>query len=103
MISQIVYVSVATKDLEKQEIHQILETARSKNQIKNITGFLLFNGAMFLQMLEGDCRKVNDLFTTLNKDPRHNKIQKIYEGQAETNIFSNWSMAFSKINTKSEL
>ncbi len=60
-IKQIVYISKATTGLERKDVEDILESARDKNQGLDITGFLLFNGKSFVQLLEGAPEDVSNL------------------------------------------
>jgi len=60
-IKQIVYIFKAITGLERKDVEDILESARDKNQGLDITGFLLFNGKSFVQLLEGAPEDVSNL------------------------------------------
>lgn len=97
MIKQLIYVSLPAKKLSENDIDKILVSARAKNLERRITGFLLFDGTMFMQLIEGPPREVEDLFESLRADTRHQKVQKIYGGDASVRLFSNFSMAFAHL------
>lgn len=97
MIAQIIYVSVPAKLLSENDVDKILVAARTKNLERRITGFLLFDGRIFMQLIEGPPHEVEDLFENLRADTRHQRIQKIYAGEAPGRLFSNFSMAFAHL------
>lgn len=97
MIKQLIYVSLPAKQLSENDIDKILVAARAKNLERRITGFLLFDGSMFMQLIEGPPRAVEDLFESLVADTRHQTVQKIYDGEAPARLFSNFSMAFAHL------
>ena len=51
MIKQLIYVSLPAKQLSENDIDKILVAARAKNLERRITGFLLFDGSMFMQLI----------------------------------------------------
>lgn len=95
---QLVYSSKATTSLSQSSVDDILEKARKNNQQSAITGFLLFDGASFLQLLEGEERAVTDLFERISLDERHNKVEALIQDRARTRLFSNWSMAYAVVD-----
>jgi len=103
MIKQLIYVSLPAVPLDESDVEKILAAARAKNLERRITGFLLFDGTMFMQLIEGPPRAVRDLFDALRADTRHQTVQKIYEGAAAVRLFSNFSMAFAHLGGEADL
>lgn len=95
---QLVYSSKAATSLSQPSVDTILETARKRNQQSAITGFLLFDGTTFLQLLEGEERAVMALFERISSDARHNKVEALIKDTASTRLFSNWSMAYAVVD-----
>ena len=95
---QLVYSSKATTSLSQSSVEDILEKARKNNQQSAITGFLLFDGASFLQLLEGEERAVTDLLERISLDKRHDKVEALIQDRARTRLFSNWSMAYAVVD-----
>jgi hypothetical protein len=95
LVQQVVYASLAAGALPAREIERILEQARRGNQKRDITGFLLFDGAQFLQLLEGDKSDVSELFEIIRRDPRHRDVQPMLAQDGAHRCFSNWSMAYA--------
>lgn len=102
MITHLIYVSLPAKKLSENDIDKILEAARAKNLKRRITGFLLFDGTMFMQLIEGPQHQVESLFASLLADTRHQRVQKIFQGEADARLFSNWSMAFAHLDGEAD-
>lgn len=97
LITQLIYVSLPAQQLSENDVDKILVAARAKNLERRITGFLLFDGRMFMQLIEGPRHEVEDLFESLRADTRHQRVQKIYQGEAPVRLFSNFSMAYAHL------
>jgi len=89
-----VYVSSAISLLDQQELVAILEHSRAYNSALDITGMLLYGEGTFIQVLEGDEKRVASLFEKIRKDPRHENVSIILEGYKVDREFPAWSMAF---------
>jgi hypothetical protein len=95
MVHQIVYASAPVGSLEAVDIEAILEQARRNNQKRGVTGFLLFDGSQFLQLLEGEKRDVREAFEIIRRDPRHRDVQPMLSQDDARQCFSSWSMAYA--------
>ncbi len=94
----LLYASSASKDFTESELKSLLEEIREKNRQQNITGVLLYGNKSFLQVLEGEREKLQELYKRIERDPRHKTIVKLHEEDIEERVFGDWSMAFSRIN-----
>ncbi len=98
----LIYVSAQALKLDSSELKDILTTARERNPKMHITGMLLYQRGSFLQVLEGDRKKVEALFSKVETDSRHKKVAKVTTYYTTDRLFSNWSMGFADI-TKEQL
>lgn len=89
---QLVYISKAAQDFSSAELHDLLKKAKLNNEKKDITGNLLYNGGLFLQVLEGDKSNISELLDTISKDPRHKAVKQLYFEPAKFRLFPRWSM-----------
>ena len=96
---RIAYKSTVGKQITKAEIRQILASSENNNQRDNLTGALLFNSGVFLQILEGRRAKINRLLERLSGDPRHKEIEYIGLEPIADRIFPKWSMALIEDNS----
>ncbi len=77
------------------EIAGILDAARENNRRAGITGALLFSGGRFAQVLEGPRSALEDLFETIECDPRHSDVIILHFHPIEARSFGDWSMAYA--------
>jgi hypothetical protein len=94
----IVYVSSASHLFSKQELLDLLEKAREKNYRLGITGLLLYRDGDFIQLLEGDKAAVENLYATINADPRHSQATILLEEPTDQRLFNDWSMGFRNLS-----
>ena len=92
MFFELIYTSLPLqKDLD---VLALLKGARKHNQDNNITGLLCFDGVRFLQILEGDETTVQNLYASIQVDPRHKGVELIHSGKTMERSFTSWSMAY---------
>ncbi len=94
----IVYLSYSEKELSESELNEFLATIRRKNELRNITGLLLYNHEAFIQVIEGKKETIHRLFEITSKDSRHSNIIKLLEESINERTFPDWSMGFPKLN-----
>jgi hypothetical protein len=58
----------------KDDLMDILTTARLNNALLGVTGMLLYTGKNFIQVLEGDEKVIEALTADIRKDSRHKDI-----------------------------
>nr|WP_320120320.1 BLUF domain-containing protein [uncultured Marinifilum sp.] len=95
---QIVYVSCSRNKLSESELDDILSEIRPKNRKNSITGLLLYNDEIFIQVLEGKSEIINDLYERLKKDDRHINIVLILKENIKKRSFPDWSMGYHKLS-----
>lgn len=78
----------------------LLKVSRQKNMKSEITGFLLFDTSVFMQLLEGPKRNVEMLFSIIQKDKRHKSVYILHDGMNATRSFPMWSMAYQLIGNQ---
>lgn len=98
MLTRIYYCSTATEGVGVEDFKQILETAQRNNTARDLSGMLTFNSRIFLQVLEGHRERINDLYNTLEKDPRHEKLMILKYERISQRDWADWSMAFAAAN-----
>lgn len=93
-IFELVYYSVASPSLKRQDVADILEISRKKNSKNHITGCMLYHNHAFLQILEGDRKVVESLYSKIELDQRHYNTRLVYSDLKTQRLFKNWSMAY---------
>lgn len=92
------YISAAPRNLSPMALIDILETSRRKNPANNVTGLLVFQNSIFVQVLEGDERDVDATFQRIEKDERHQNVKVIERVSIERRAFPGWSMGFKNLD-----
>lgn len=95
---ELIYRSVAAKNISDTNIENILFTARKFNLENNITGCLLFHNNEFIQILEGDKKTVKELYSRIEKDTRHEFVRTLAENPKSKRLFNGWGMAYNKLS-----
>ena len=89
---QFVYISTAAPHLDQPDITKILEVSLRNNIKREITGFLLFNGRNFLQLVEGPEGSLLALMADLYRDPRHSGIVRLEDNAITARACEKWIM-----------
>lgn len=89
---QIAYTSVATDELGQDDLFRIVEKSVSNNMDRGVTGFLVYAGNQFFQLIEGEEVALRGLLRTLQKDTRHSDIQIVLDLPATAARFPRWRM-----------
>ncbi|MEY3996307.1 MAG: hypothetical protein RL344_650 [Pseudomonadota bacterium] len=79
----------------------ILSTSRQHNTAKGITGVLIYNNTIVMQLLEGGREQVNALYNTISQDKRHSDVVILDFEEIAHRKFSDWSMGqvnLTKVN-----
>ena len=93
---QVIYASAETRQIEEDELLEMLKLAREKNTRLGITGMLLHCDGSFIQALEGPKDQVMDLISVIRQDPRYDRIAVLFEEPISKRSFSQWSMGFKR-------
>lgn len=92
MLIEFIYISDATKEYTWPELDTLRKEASSRNKLEKITGVLLFDGLHFMQVLEGEEKKVLALFNKIKRDSRHKNVEPLIQNPIAKRNFSSWSM-----------
>lgn len=92
----LIYVSSATRLMTDSEINDLLDHARRSNETHGITGILVYWEGNFIQYVEGEPAKLDQLMVNLSGDRRHSGIIVIDRMPIAMRAFPEWSMAFDR-------
>lgn len=91
-IACLTYKSVATATPRASDFDVLVAKARARNRSLDVTGMLLFEDGCFLQTLEGPPEAVATLWTSIQRDKRHDHIEVLSEHMVATRVFSDWAL-----------
>jgi hypothetical protein len=98
MVYHLGYVSTQTTELGPQELLDLLGAARTRNRGLGLTGVLLHRQDSFFQVLEGDASAVRQVFESIQRDPRHQRVEVLFEGEIDEREFADWQMGFVELD-----
>ena len=105
MLYHLIYVSTAVEPMTEQQLLELLQQSRERNEDLRITGMLLYKSGHFMQVLEGDESDVLAIFASIERDPRHRDIETLESKYIQYRDFPDWSMGFrvlSDLDTETE-
>ncbi|MDD1616107.1 MAG: hypothetical protein CG439_1226 [Methylococcaceae bacterium NSP1-2] len=94
----LVYVSVATKEMNDDDLLSLLEQSRTFNKANGLTGLLLYKERFFIQVLEGEESIIDALFERIKADTRHFNVLLILKNPIIERDFEQWAMGFKSPN-----
>lgn len=103
MLIEFIYTSTASEAFSWTELEVLRHECEQRNKIEKITGMLLFDGKHFMQVLEGQEKKVLTLFELIKADPRHKNIEALIQNPIEKRNFGDWAMGLITCDEKTKL
>lgn len=91
-LHQVIYTSAARPGLPHDEVFRIIEQSARNNPSGDITGFLLFRGGRFLQLVEGPLMALEMLLAKLAHDERHHELHVLSRLPIAQRSFPRWRM-----------
>lgn len=92
MLVRLLYVSRSAESIGAAAVDSILAQSRARNPELGITGLLCYGGDIFLQVLEGGRRPVNDLYAQIVRDDRHRDVMLLAYHEVAERKFASWTM-----------
>lgn len=96
MLRQYAYISTAVS-IDADAVALILEESQRSNAKRQITGFLLYNGRNFLQLLEGDVEDLSRLMRKIEADSRHSGVSILEDIAIAERACPDWNMHHIRI------
>jgi hypothetical protein len=91
------YASTQTAPMGTAGLIELLNEARQFNIEHDISGLLLHRDDSFLQVIEGRKGDVLELYRRIQEDPRHERVETLFEDYIEEREFSDWQMGFIEL------
>jgi len=94
LVCRIVYSSLSSDLFSADDLIDLLERARAKNERLGVSGMLLYASPTFLQVLEGDTEVVASLYDVIEADDRHRDTRILLREEDVPRAFGDWTMGF---------
>ncbi|WP_063368890.1 BLUF domain-containing protein [Pseudoalteromonas luteoviolacea] len=89
---ELIYISTVTTPLSDAELETLRRQCAAANQISSISGMLLYDRHHFMQVIEGDKSKVEQLFEHIKQDKRHKEVEALICNPIGKRNFRKWAM-----------
>ncbi len=96
-LTTLAYISEARPGLGLRELKQILRRSREHNHRRGVTGYLVFDGTHFAQILEADDSVLDPLMLTIEGDPRHHDLRLLLREPVIERNFGSWCMGCANL------
>ncbi len=94
------YVSSANRNLNQDEVAELLDQTEIRNNNEGVNGLLIYSSGNFFEVIEGEETKVKDLFENIKEDPRHRNIMMVFEKEIDKPLFDDNKANFISKNIK---
>jgi hypothetical protein len=94
-MQRLIYTSEATAQTDPWALEAILAISTKRNSEAGVTGMLWSNGESFAQVLEGDRKAVDATMERIRADPRHTKIDVVFNCSVLSRQFGTWAMVLA--------
>lgn len=96
----LIYISAAESGVGEVEMHDILTEAIRNNETYNVTGLLVYDDGIFIQMLEGEKADVEFIYEKIKTDEGHFDVRILSKGPSIRRYFPDWRMALEVTHEK---
>ena len=100
-IKQIIYTSHISDGTDDGDIFEMIKKAQKYNIHREISGFLVSDSKMLVQLIEGNKSDVDELFDKIKIDSRHYDVQIQFEDMTDSRIMPFLGMGLCLINSHS--
>lgn len=87
----LMYVSESNEQFTSESLTRLVSKSSSWNDDHAVTGFLFYDGARFIQFLEGESDEIERLFERIAADTRH-EVLLVQRRTVEARRFPSWAM-----------
>ena len=88
------YLSQSKLDWTDEAIDELLERSKRNNATRKITGAMIYANGYFMQLIEGPQIAVDELYSAIEADPRHEVLSLIHNQEIKDRHFSDWAMEY---------
>ena len=97
LVTSLIYVSRKTLPGAEgaADVENILQVARERNKVLQVTGALFSASSTFAQFIEGSVSSIYQLMESIKRDPRHRDVKVVSVKDEVQRKFPKWTMAYS--------
>ena len=92
---QLTYCSEATPEFHLGSLKEIFDSSIKNNAALSVTGFLIFSGKGFIQILEGPTEGIHEIYLKkICADKRNTNLNILHDCFVNRRNFTDWSMVY---------
>ena len=88
------YLSQSKLDWTDEAIDELLERSKRNNATRKITGAMIYANGYFMQLIEGPQIAVDELYSAIEADPRHEVLSLLHNQEIKDRHLSDWAMEY---------
>ena len=88
------YLSQSKLDWTDEAIDELLERSKRNNATRKITGAMIYANGYFMQLIEGPQIAVDELYSAIEADSRHEVLSLLHNQEIKDRHFSDWAMEY---------
>lgn len=92
MMGSLLYRSIALQPPTDFELGKLIRASQRRNRTLGITGMLVYENGHYLQSLEGPPDAMEEVWTSIQRDPRHCSIEVLKRTLTPARMFTGWDM-----------
>jgi len=96
-LATLAYVSEAARGIALKDLKHILRRSREHNFRGDVTGYLVFDGVWFAQLLEGTPEMLDEIMARITADPRHHDLRLLLRQPVAERCFEDWCMGCTNL------
>lgn len=93
MLRAVAYRSFAVPGIDAPRLERIVHGAQRFNRMAGVTGAMLFDGARFLQYVEGPADGIEGAIGRIRASSDHERLHMLGDSVIETRRFPAWDMS----------
>jgi Sensors of blue-light using FAD len=95
-LERLIYGSISTTLIDDVLVDALLFQAVPSNRARQITGYLMADARLFVQVFEGPRAHVRALWRSIANDSRHRCVVKLLHEEVGERMYADWSMGFGR-------
>jgi hypothetical protein len=95
MLQRMAWSSVPSPSFSAARLGEIVAPARIDNQRNHVSGMLVFTGAHFVEIVEGEARELDALWSRVQSDDRHHGLLRHGCEPCGDRWFADWKMGYA--------
>ncbi|CAG0987321.1 hypothetical protein BURK1_02077 [Burkholderiales bacterium] len=95
MLQRMAWSCVPSPSFSAARLGEVIALARISNHRNHVSGRLLFTGAHILEIVEGEARDLDELWSRVNSDTRHEDVIRLGDEPCGERWYPEWMIGYA--------